>query len=216
VSRITAIVFDLDGTLYTSSGLVDEIFRAAAKGLALQLDMGPAEAAGRLAAAREAIAVRTGREATLSAAAQELGIDIRALHRFLAEQVEPGQFLARDEQVVAMLQRLREKYRLYIYTNNNRSLAARIMQAIGIDGLFAAVFTIEDCWRAKPDRLALAGLFEAIGDEPVECLFVGDRYDVDLRLPEEHGCPVFLTKSVSELLTLEEFCNTLSKGVEND
>ena len=95
--------------------------------------------------------------------------------------------MSRDERVVAMLQRLQERFRLYIYTNNNRTLATRIMRATGIEGLFAAVFTIEDYWRAKPDRLALADFFAAIGAEPVACLFVGDRYDVDLRLPEEHG-----------------------------
>ena len=75
------------------------------------------------------------------------------------------------------------------------------MRAIGIEGLFAEVFTVEDFWRAKPDRLALAKLFAAIGAEPVECLFVGDRYDVDLRLPEEHGSRVFLTTTVDELLS---------------
>jgi len=209
MSRITSIVFDLDGTLYSSSEFADEIFLAAAKGLALQLGMEPAEAASRLAAAKEAIAARTGREATLSTASQELGGDIRAFHDYLAGHVNPEQFLARDEQVVAMLQRLQEKYRLYIYTNNNRTLAARIMRATGIEDLFTAVFTIEDFWRAKPDRLALAKLYAAIGAEPVECLFAGDRYDVDLRLPEEHGSLVLLTTTVAGLLTLEDFCNTL-------
>ncbi len=113
---------------------------------------------------------------------------------------------------MAMLQRLQEKYRLYIYTNNNLALATRIMRAIGVERLFTALFTIEDFWRAKPDRLALARFFAAIGAEPVECLFVGDRYDVDLRLPEEHGSMVFLTTTVTELLNLESFCNEYERG----
>jgi len=209
MSRITSIIFDLDGTIYCSRELADEINRVAAEGLALQFGLEPAGAADRIAAAKRDITARTGHEATLSAATLELGGDFRALHDYLARHVNPEPYLARDERVVAMLQRLQAQYRLYLYTNNNRTLATRIMGAIGIAGLFAAVFTIEDFWRAKPDRLALAKLYAAIGAEAVECLFVGDRFDVDLRLPEEHGSPVFLTTTVTGLLTLEELCNQL-------
>ena len=207
--RITSVLFDLDGTLYSNSELADEIYRTSLNGLALQLGVEPCEAGSRLAAAKKAITARTGREATLSAGTLALGGSLQDLHRYLAEHVTPEKFLKRDERVVAMLQRLRERFRLYIYTNNNQNLAARIMRATGIEGLFAAVFTIEDFWRAKPDRPALAELYAAIGAAPAECLFVGDRYDVDLRLPEEHGSLVLLTTTVAGLLTLEEFCNTL-------
>ena len=34
-------------------------------------------------------------------------------------------------------------------------------------------------------------------------LFVGDRYDIDLRLPEQQGCPVLLTKTIDELMQLQ-------------
>lgn len=210
MGRITAIIFDLDGTLYCSSELAAEIHRVAVNGLAMQLGVEPDEADSRLAVVKAAITARTGCEATLSVACHELGWEIRALHDYLATHVAPERFLARDERVVAMLQRLRRLYQLYIYTNNNRSLTTRIMRATGLEDLFTAVFSVEDFWRPKPDRLALARLFAAIGTEPGECLFVGDRYDVDLRLPEEHGCLVFRTKTVAELLALEEFCRTAS------
>lgn len=209
MGRVSAIVFDLDGTLYNSRELADEIHRVAVRGLALQLKLSPEETAGRLMAAKRAVSGRSGCEATLSAACLELGGDLRALHDHLAAQVQPEPFLQRDERVVAMLRRLRERFALYLYSNNNRRLATRIMGAIGLEDLFASVITIEDCWRAKPDRLALARLWAAIGAAPDECLFVGDRYDVDLRLPEEQGSLVFRATTVAELLTLETFCTTI-------
>lgn len=206
MNRITSIIFDLDGTLYRSKELADEIQTSAADGLALQLGIDIDAAKVKLSAAKEEISARTGCEATLSAACELIGGDIKALHGYLAANIDPEKHLSRDDRVAGMLERLGKEYKLYIYTNNNRSLADRIIRLIGIEGLFDEIFTVEDFWRAKPDRLALAKLLAAIGAEPVECLFVGDRYDVDLRLPEEHGSRVLLTLSVEELLYLEEFC----------
>jgi putative hydrolase of the HAD superfamily len=206
---IRAIVFDLDGTLYTSKGLAVEIHRAACLALALQLGCGAEEAERRLAETKRGISSRTGRETTLSAACEALGCDIRRLHRYLAEAIVPEPFLQRDERVVAMLRRLAENHSLHIYTNNNRSLTGRIMAAIGVDCCMGKVFTIEDLWRSKPDRVALEAFYATIGALPAECLFVGDRYDVDLRLPEEMGSRVYKTKTVDELLQLERFIDNL-------
>jgi putative hydrolase of the HAD superfamily len=205
MGQITAIIFDLDGTLYTSRGLAGEIHRVACLALALQLGTGVEEADRRLAETKRAIASRTGREATMSAACGELGCDIRALHRYLAEVIVPEPYLQRDERVVAMLERLATEHALYVYTNNNRSLAGRIMAAIGVDRPMRRLFTIEDLWRSKPDPIALEAIFATIGALPAECLFVGDRYDVDLRLPEEMGSRIYVTKTVDELLGLEGF-----------
>jgi len=213
MNRLTSIIFDLDGTLYASRDLAAEIQRVAAAAVALQLQITAEEAEAKLSAAKAELSAISGGETTLSAACELLGGDIKALHSYLAENIAPEKYLARDDRVVELLARLGKKYDLYVYTNNNRSLTDRIMRAIGIDGLFAEVFTVEDFWRAKPDRLALAKLLAAIGAEPVECLFVGDRYAVDLRLPEEHGSRVFLVQTVDELLSLEKSC---SKGELTD
>ena len=206
-----AIIFDLDGTLYTSRGLAEEIHRVACLALALQLGCGTEEADERLATIKRAISSRTAREATLSAACEELGCDIRALHRYLEAVIVPEPFLRRDERVVSMLARLAAASDLHVYTNNNPPLARRIMAGIDVDGYIGKLFSIEDLWRSKPDCLALQAVFAAIGCAPAECLFVGDRYDVDLRLPEEMGSCVYLTKTVDELLCLEAFVSEMQE-----
>ena len=104
--------------------------------------------------------------------------------------------------MIELLKALGEKFELFIYTNNNRSLSARIMDLLGFSGLFRQAFTIETSWRPKPDRATLENILAEIGRKPIECLFVGDRYDIDLRLPAEMGCGIFLVKSVEELFPL--------------
>jgi putative hydrolase of the HAD superfamily len=93
-------------------------------------------------------------------------------------------------------------FELYLYTNNNCQLSGRIMNVLGLTDLFRRVFTIEETWSPKPDRRTLLNILKEIGKKPEECLFVGDRYDVDLRLPAELGSAVCLVKSVDELLPL--------------
>lgn len=199
---VRSIVFDLDGTLYVNDELGERIAATAALYIADLRGIDPA-AAGRLIDETKALlAARTGHASSLSHACLELGGDLRDLHHRFAAEVNPEDILVRDERVVELLRRLGERFGLYLYTNNNRTLSGRIMAAIGVTGLFGRVFTIEDSWRPKPDRTVIAGIFREIGTTPAQCLFVGDRYDIDLRLPAELGCRVHLSRSIDELLAL--------------
>ncbi|MRR07174.1 MAG: HAD family hydrolase, partial [Deltaproteobacteria bacterium] len=108
----------------------------------------------------------------------------------------------------ALLGALAKRFELYLYTNNNRTLTERILYQIGLAGLFSGAFTIEDFWRPKPDREVLQHIFSTIRKNPEECLFVGDRYDVDLRLPLEMGCSAFLVADIQSLLELETFLSS--------
>jgi putative hydrolase of the HAD superfamily len=133
-----------------------------------------------------------------------LGGDLKGLHSRLSQEVHPEGMLTRDARVPELLKKLAGRFELHLYTNNNRALSDRIMAQIGVCGFFKRVFTIEDYWRPKPDRAVLQGILDAIGRKPGETLFVGDRYEIDLKLPASLGCAVFEVKSVEELLALAQ------------
>ena len=202
-SHIRAIVFDLDGTLYVAPEFAVTIQDQAAVYMGRIRGISVAEARRLMDATRSRLAEESGTVQTLSAVCTELGGNVRDLHAFFEERLRPEAHLVRDERVVALLSRLRERFSLYIYTNNNRALTTRILDYLGLDGLFERIFAIDDAWRAKPDEGMLEQILAATGRVPAEVLFVGDRYDVDLRLPEQKGCPVFLSQNVEQLLRLE-------------
>jgi len=207
-SDLKALLFDLDGTLYVSTPLGNEIWLAACRYIA-DLKGIEMEAAGLLLReAKTRLSAISGTDTPLSETCIELGGDLRELHRRFAKEIDPAPFLTRDERVVELLKLLGTKFELYIYTNNNPVLTAAITGFLGIDRLFRQVFTIDDFWRPKPNRQALTEIIRRIGRTPEECLFVGDRYDVDLRLPAEMGCGVFLVKNTEELLPL---CKLMSE-----
>lgn len=202
-THIRAIVFDLDGTLYVSPEFAVAIQDQSAVYMGRVRGISVAEARLLMDATRSRLAEESGTVQTLSAVCAELGGSVRDLHAFFEERLRPEACLVRDERVISLLSRLRERFSLYIYTNNNRALTTRILDYLGLAGLFERIFAIDDAWRAKPDEGMLEQILAATGRAPAEVLFVGDRYDVDLRLPEQKGCPVFLSQNVEQLLRLE-------------
>jgi putative hydrolase of the HAD superfamily len=202
-SPIRAIVFDLDGTLYVEPVFAATIQDQAAVYMGRIKGISVAEARLLMDATRTRLTEESGTVQTLSAVCTELGGSVRDLHALFEERLRPEAYLVRDERVITLLGHLRERFCLYLYTNNNRALTARILDYLGLDGLFERIFAIDDDWRAKPDEGMLEQILATIGRAPAEVLFVGDRYDVDLRLPEQKGCPVFLSQNVEQLLRLE-------------
>ena len=206
-SEILGIFFDLDGTLYVSHDFAATIQDQAAAYMAGLKGVATEEMRSLMAATRTRLTEESGTVQTLSAVCTELGGSVRDLHAFFEERLRPEAYLVRDERVIALLEKLRERFRLFIYTNNNRALATRILEYLGLEGMFERIFAIDDAWRAKPDEVMLEQAFSVTGLTPAQVLFVGDRYDIDLRLPEQKGCPVFLSQSIDQLLRLEQLTN---------
>lgn len=202
--QIRGIVFDLDGTLYISPSFAASIQDEAAVYMAGIKGVSPEEAHQMIADARVRLSHESGFVQTLSNVCCNLGGNIRELHAFFEARLRPEAYLVRDERVIALLARLRERFSLFVYTNNNHALTTRILGYLGLDGMFSRVFAIDDTWQAKPDEQMLEQVLDATGLAPAEVLFVGDRYDIDLRLPEQKGCPVFLSLNLEQLLRLEE------------
>lgn len=207
--EIRAIVFDLDGTLYVCERFAATIQEAAMVYIAGLKGISHEEAGRLLAATRRRLTEENGMVQTLSAICRDLGGSLQELHRFFESTLRPEAYLVRDERVIRLLERLAERFSLYVYTNNNRVLTARIMNYLGLEGTMRGIFTIDDAWRGKPDEGMVKRVLEAIGRAPDETLFVGDRYDVDLRIPEQLGCPVYLSRNAEQLLRLETLLTSL-------
>jgi putative hydrolase of the HAD superfamily len=204
-NRIRGIIFDLDGTLYVSPDFADTIQDAATGYVAGLRGIPPGQAGQLMATTRGLLTEATGAVPTLSAVCTNLGGNVRDLHTFFEGCLRPEAYLIRDERVISLLENLAQHMPLYLLTNNNRALTTRIIDYLGLNGLFRHIYTIDDTWKGKPDEDILDRILAEAGLRPSEALFVGDRYDVDLRLPEQRGCPVYLSQSVEQLLQLEEF-----------
>jgi putative hydrolase of the HAD superfamily len=199
---IKAIVFDLDGTLYVSERFEQLVQQSASRYAGDLLGVAADEGGQRLIALRQRLTEERGALQTLAMAIEVLGGTVPELHRRFADELEPRQHIQPDPRVAPLVKGLRQRYTTWLLTNNNRTLTDKILAALGLESAFERVITISDTWRPKPNQSVLDELLGDLGHGPEQVLFVGDRYDIDLRLPAERGCPVLLTTTVDELMAL--------------
>ncbi len=204
LSQIRSIVFDLDGTLYVSDGIADEIWTAACDLVAGS--RGLSREAGRevLRCAKRRLAETIEEEPTLTRTCLELGIEVPDFHRALQDRVRPERYLDHDPVLCALLDSLRDRCELYLYTNNSLPLTRKIIALLGVEELFQRLFTIEYSWRPKPDADTLERILEDVGGPPESFLFVGDRQQVDLKIAQEAGIPTLLVSETADLLQIHK------------
>ena len=199
---IKAIVFDLDGTLYVSEPFEQAVWESVSRYAGDLLGVTAQEGGNRIRELRQRLTQERGTLQTLAVAIEVLGGTVPEMHRRFAAELEPARYLVPDPRVKPLVEQLGRRYTSWLVTNNNRTLADKIVTLLGLDGCFERVITINDTWRPKPDQELFDQLLQDLALPPQAVLFVGDRYDIDLRLPEQAGCPVLLTKTIDELLQL--------------
>jgi putative hydrolase of the HAD superfamily len=204
LSNIRSIVFDLDGTLYTSEGVAREIGKTAIELVAYARGVSLKKGKGLLHSAKQSLAEILEEEPTLTRTCVELGIEVTELHQALQNQVHPERYLKNDPILYALLDSLQDHCSLYLYTNNSLPLTQKILALLGVEDLFEHLYTIELTWLPKPDPGTLQQVLEDIGGPPESFLFVGDRQQVDLKVPASLGIPTLLVKEIADLLQIHK------------
>lgn len=196
---LTAVLFDLDQTLYhPSSGLLQAGDRRLTDYLARRQ--------GLTWDAADALRQRLWREygTTARGAELELGIEQRELYEYQQLGLDPGEFLDPAPEVGAMLAALPAE--LYVATNSLAAYAENVLAALGLREHFREVLGIEVMgWRPKPEPAAYAALLGAVDLPAARVAFVDDfawnlppaaelgLYTVYLGEDEDAEADVFLT-----------------------
>jgi putative hydrolase of the HAD superfamily len=193
------IIFDLDGTLYDSPDVFRKFAEAAYYTYA-KVTTTPIEEAKKILEERRAeLARQKGFAVPYTLALISFGIPIETWHEENVAFFDPADFLVLNQPLKDCLLELKKKYRLVVLTNNNKIQTRRIIQALGLDGVFHAVFTFNTFNLLKPDPGILKGVLNELNAKPEECLMVGDRYEVDLVPARELGMKIFEVKGPADI-----------------
>jgi phosphoglycolate phosphatase/putative hydrolase of the HAD superfamily len=206
-ARISALIFDMDGTLYTH----DEYLR-------FQIDS-PVERLARVRGLsfekmKEEIAeyrrrwaeTHGGKQVSLGNLFKEgFGISIEESIRWREELYEPARYLKADPKLRETLISISaaSPLTLAILTNNPVLVARKTLACLGVEDLFPVIVGLDTCGVSKPHEKPLRKAAELCGVPLETCVSVGDRYDIDIALPLELGMGGVLVDGVEDVYGLK-------------
>jgi len=207
---IAALIFDMDGTLYSHEayGRYQETSQVAR--LALHLGIPEFEAAALLRKQREARLAAGLPKTSMANLFLELGraqgfaIDMATIVRWRVEEIRPAEWLTPDPRLDETLAALARRYRLALLTNNPRSVGAASLAALGVASRFEAVIGLDDSFESKPSPLPFLKTCEILDLLPAACVSIGDRVDVDMEPALALGMGGILVDGVEDVYRLPE------------
>jgi FMN phosphatase YigB (HAD superfamily) len=205
----SALIFDLDNTLYTNPAYAAFQEDVLVERLGKELGIGATGAEERIKALRaEREAAGLGKT-SLGRLFASLGIAIETSVRWREECIEPAKWLHRDAKLDRALGLLAGEYSLALMTNNPRLIGEKSLEALGVRSRFSVLVGLDDTFAGKPAPEPFQETARRLGIECSLCVSVGDRFDVDLAPAMELGMGAILVDGVEDVYRMPEL---LSEG----
>jgi len=209
---LRAFIFDIDSTLYTNQAYAFEQVDCQVRQFAKERCITADEARRMVADYRKKFAAEhEGSKVSLGNTLLAFGVPIEQSVQWRRELLEPADFLGRDEQLIETLKNLQSKYQLICVTNNPVLPARKTLEAIGISDFFPEIVGLDTCFKSKPAvepfQTAVDSLSKSseAGVKAENCLAIGDRYDMDIKLPLEMGMGGILVSGVEEVYQISKY-----------
>lgn len=203
--KIKTLIFDIDGTLYTSALYVFEQVDVQIRHFAHLKGISENEARAMIERYRKTYAVQNGgKKISLGNTFKAFGIPIETSVAWREELLEPSHFLRKDEQLRKSLIELSKRFSLIAVTNNPVNAARKTLEAIGAADLIPQIVGLDTCGKSKPNVEVLDKACELTQSRYEECVSIGDRYDIDISLPLEKGMGGILVEGVEDVYTLND------------
>ena len=201
---VKGIIFDIDGTLYTSEEYVFEQVDVQVRHFA-KLKSISVEAARKMVEDYKAKWAEThnGEKISLAKTMAAFGISVAESIQWRKTLIKPEMFLSRDEKLVKTLENLKSKYKIICVTNNPVFTARKTLEAIGVSEFFPEIIGLDTTGLSKPHYLPFSMALEKLGLNAKNCVAVGDRFNIDIELPVKMGMGGILVDGVEEVYLIQ-------------
>lgn len=175
-SKIKAVGFDLDGTMYHSPSdlqgwFKQEVIKRVAKHL--KKEQGEVE---------QEFAKRYSKYKSNTLTLNSFGMDGEEVFQALFDEVDLSKYLKEDKRLVSLVEKLAKKYSLFILSNGAERQIIKKLTMLGLDlSIFDPIIACYDHegW-VKPSPKAFLHVIGALGLEPEQIVYVGDRELTDV------------------------------------
>ena len=200
----SALIFDMDSTLYTNpeyaGDQIDLPIRRLARLRGRSFDLMKEE----IDAYRNTWAKTHGKNISLANTFKDFGIPLEENIRWREELYEPSRYLKPDPVLRETLESLASRFSFALVTNNPVLVAQRTLAVLGVAEFFTIVVGLDTCKVSKPHQAPFLKALEILGIPSGECIALGDRYDFDIAPPLELGMGGILVDGVEDVYCLKE------------
>ena len=197
---VKGIIFDIDGTLYTSEAYVFEQVDVQVRHFA-KLKSISVETARKMVEEYKSkwAENHNGEKISLAKTMAAFGIPVAESILWRKKLIKPEKFLHRDEKLVKTIESLKSKYKIICVTNNPVFTARKTLEAIGISEFFPEIIGLDSTGLSKPHYLPFSMALQKMGVEEKNCVAVGDRFNIDIELPVKMGMGGILVDGVEDV-----------------
>ncbi len=133
-----------------------------------------------------------------------LGIPIERSVDLRRRAIRPEDYLKPDAQLAETLERLSQRFRLVLVTNNPADIALRTLNVLGVQRFFPQIIGLDEAGESKPAPQAFRLGLQALGTASENTVSIGDRYAVDLAVPLSWGWGGVLVESMEDVYALPQ------------
>lgn len=203
--HVKTVIFDIDGTLYTSPEYVFEQVDVQVRHFAHIRGITEDEARHLIDDFRKKwSSEHGGKKLSLGNTFPFFGISIEESIIWRNKLLMPEKFLMPNEKVTKAIYRMKEKFHLICLTNNPCKAARKTLSAIGLSEIIDDIIGLDTCKKSKPSIEMLELSMKLTKASPSECVAVGDRYDIDISLPLELGMGGILVSDANDIPSIAD------------
>jgi tRNA threonylcarbamoyl adenosine modification protein (Sua5/YciO/YrdC/YwlC family) len=202
---VSALIFDMDGTLYHSTALNNRYDQSMYGFLAMQKGISFQAAKQLFLKTYCELNQKMRRLPSKLFTLKHLGVSDIVWAKKHGAQVAPNKYIKKDRKLRKALLELREYYKLAVVTNNHAKNTRVTLDALGVTDLFDRVVSLTDTKIYKPSPKLYADMAAALRVAPNACLSIGDRYDLDLGPAAEIGMQTLLVQQMQDVYSLPKY-----------
>lgn len=190
-----AIVFDLDGTLYSTKDIERQNILAAVNAIADHEKVGLSEASRILEENRT-------QSFSTSGTLNKLKIPAELFKHYQLKLIHPEESINSDLELCSKVRDLKSFFKLILLTNTRREIADKIIEKLGfLSGDFDLILGGGDFNPPKPSVDVVRQALNMVSADALGSYAVGDRWVVDLAPAKDLGMNTVEIKSRDELIT---------------
>jgi HAD superfamily hydrolase (TIGR01549 family) len=179
-NKFSAIIFDMDGTLYPRAIYMTAYFDFTFNALQNLFGLSPADARQKLQTHginRNPVKA----QGSVSRLITSMGLSIKEWNEYRDQRFDLSSLVNQNRNLSGTISEISKFVKLALVTNNTQLMTSNILRKLSIkESIFSVIVTSDNGFPLKPDTDSFSHIKRLLNVSINEIISIGDRYEVDV------------------------------------